>query len=466
MGFRLELEGGRKMEQMLRLLRTSPSNIFPQPFSGYLLFLFTGREQSLIKAFRREVIDLDALTGDTVAFALFVERLTLTVSSADPPPGRLHQTRKRPASAREFNSSDLSRYPSVIQLVKSGKLGWINKGDELIACTYATNKIARELGILSKLPCLVVYDGHPGSPYETVPLTKELLSELIPILRSTIDRLRSRPGYRHYLDVLNELHQLNANTSRMAHEVDECMQRSKFVNYITSQLRQKDVTDRIRDAIVSDRPTREVFGLVRSALVSNSTDRADFADEAIFNFTISIIRKLRRKRATCLRCLEFENDWPLNDNDTVSFANFYKRYVRVNSINTPKTVPAAREEITAVREQISKEANEIESNFIIDLGQLLENKLDRSDIDAKSTAMQNSLAERERQVAVESEHFASKLLELDVSFSNIFLEQVNRKYRNAVALASKDRFLHFLRPWLRPQTLVHLAEHFARVGFQ
>ena len=138
-------------------LQTSPTGIFPSAFSGYLLFLFTGRERKIIQQFRNEINDLD-LTGETLAFAIFVERLLVKIT--DVTSGNAGY----PAT-KEFDAAALKSYYSISGLVKAGRVGWVTKDTELVALTSATNKIATELGVdfhhfLASLPSMAPRIGN------------------------------------------------------------------------------------------------------------------------------------------------------------------------------------------------------------------------------------------------------------------------------------------------------------------
>ena len=71
MGFHLEIHGDTAA--FVKQLRANPSSVFGRPYGGYLLFLFDdyGPERKLHEWIQNRAKALDAITGGSIAFALF-----------------------------------------------------------------------------------------------------------------------------------------------------------------------------------------------------------------------------------------------------------------------------------------------------------------------------------------------------------------------------------------------------------
>lgn len=68
-------------------------------------------------------------------------------------------------------------------------------GDELTAITYAVDDIARQLGVIEELPCIVILDAIPRMTVEVFHLSDEIFQVLIPLLRQTLGRFQNMKGY-------------------------------------------------------------------------------------------------------------------------------------------------------------------------------------------------------------------------------------------------------------------------------
>jgi hypothetical protein len=104
----------------------------------------------------------------------------LETGEYNPTPGR------RPKNVGEASVADINTPRGVKRLVKDGTFGMVVNGDELTAITYGTDRVARELGILDKLPCMVVIDAVPSEELCVIHLDEQLTGSLMQLLRKSI----------------------------------------------------------------------------------------------------------------------------------------------------------------------------------------------------------------------------------------------------------------------------------------
>lgn len=217
MGFDVEI--GPDVQAFTRRLMGAPSTVFKEPFAGYLLFLFdlvSDSDAALTKWFRMHAEPLDAMTGKDVAFAVLAHRVHVHIHVP-------HGGDSRPPGIREATLGDMDLDVDIRRLVRSGRFGWVADGDEIQAVNEAVYDLARELGIMHKLPCVVAFDGLPDPriPYKTLSLVDADLGELYGGLRRAIGRLQAIPSLSSYqtglktiLDRTEERNKLQAEWDR------------------------------------------------------------------------------------------------------------------------------------------------------------------------------------------------------------------------------------------------------------
>ena len=444
MGFRIKLEDEEEVTSLLSRVTTSIRDCFPKPFCGYLIFLFTFDDDLLLKQFQKNLLRYDALTGPTVAFVIFAEKFTMKVkyvSSRD--------QRQSPKSI-QFDLQELAnRRMSVSQLVKDGKVGWTAKGDELTAISYATNHVARELKILSLLPCLVVFDALPKeNDFKTFALNGSTLEYLAIALRNSLDRLHSLPNYSRYKSGIEQVSKLEAAISGL-----ELLSGDHFFLRFQQMLK-ADLTTRISSI---KKPLDCV--LSEPAFHLSYWQRARILEEVMLRFGPQL-RVLAKLYATLANLAAFEQlPWPLSTGQAEALQRLYTKFIRTSKdAITIEKVAADRE---AIHNRALTECGTIARalhEFV--LARCVDEMSDHLPY-VKEPAIQNqaNLKERCRMLQELSQQTAAETQSLGVSFSDIFSEALG-KGKRAALITSSGRSLHeFLRPWLRPQTLLFLAKH-------
>jgi hypothetical protein len=209
-GFHVTIREGDR--QLLKALRSNPSEVFGRPYVGYLLFLVGGNDTAALDWLRSHLVSLDSLTGHHVAYGIFAERVPVQLFTERVPVQlevpSYYDDLPQHRFLGEVSLSDVRRIDSYI---KSGCVGRIANGDHLAAMTYATDRVARAFGVLDHLPCILVLDAFPSDEVDVVELSSDQLPELLPLLRTAIHRLTQDPAFTgaiEALELLGEIRQL------------------------------------------------------------------------------------------------------------------------------------------------------------------------------------------------------------------------------------------------------------------
>lgn len=180
MGFHVGLDDDSS--KLVQLVSTDPSKVLGQLYAAYMLFLVGETDQAELKWLLDNAKALDSLTGDDLAYAVFAQRFTVKIKTGEfnVAPAR------RPRNVGKASVADINTPRGVRRLIKDGAFGMVVDGDELTAITYGTDRVARELGIIDKLPCLVVIDAVPAEDLCVIQLDEQLTGSLMKLLRQSI----------------------------------------------------------------------------------------------------------------------------------------------------------------------------------------------------------------------------------------------------------------------------------------
>lgn len=454
MGFRIEVEGGDATERLLEKLQTSPTGIFPSAFSGYLLFLFTGRERQILQQFRNEISDLDSLTGETLAFAIFVERLSVTITDVT------SGTAGHPAT-REFDAAALKKYYSISGLVRAGKVGWVSKDTELVALTSATNKIATELGVLSSLPCIVAFDGTPNKEFKVVSISEDLIPKLVPVLRRSIDRLRRADNYSEYSRILKNLQMNEEAASLIEAKLSYAEAQKKTILDSVSSSRLATWEDHFRPLISTARRVVKIKELVASCFLKYPPLEGE-KQRHIERITKPVEEshpQRRRLHSTLEALAKFEGSlWPLEEADRNRLDNIVTRYVEREFLGDDGFPPGSLDELVALKEALQGRLDALTESLLLDMC------LDEA-VREYGRAVARSVEEREAILVANlkaernlldqtAQDLLTQISRLNASFSDIFCDEIGKTRVSALVESLSSGFYRFLRPWIRPQTLV------------
>jgi hypothetical protein len=185
MGFHVQLDDDSR--RIVDLVKTDPGKILGKPYAAYMLFLITEHDQAELDWLLDNAKALDSLTGNDIAYAVFAQRFNVRLRVNEP------ATRK-PKRLGDAEAANMDTPAGVTRLVNSGKFGMVIDGDELTAITYATDKIASELDITDKLPCMVIIDAVPAEEPCIIKLDDQITGSLIQLLRKSIARFTADEG--------------------------------------------------------------------------------------------------------------------------------------------------------------------------------------------------------------------------------------------------------------------------------
>lgn len=195
MGYHVRID--EQSQALLARLTLEPGKVFGKPYSGYLLFLVTQHDKQQLEWIVNNAPGLDSLTGQYLAYAIFAKSFPIKFRTDSPRTvvEALLGERSKYTSAGEIPPELLKRPQEVTRLVENGEFGIVLDGDELTAVTYGTDLVARELGLLDRLPCLVVLDAVPAQSPQVIPLTPKLLPDLFLHLRGALSRFYAVDGH-------------------------------------------------------------------------------------------------------------------------------------------------------------------------------------------------------------------------------------------------------------------------------
>ena len=206
----------------LRLLCSSSHDLFKQPFTGYALLLFGAADEGVADWFARSLISIDSLTGEDFACFIFAKRAHVRASIT-----RYKTTRPfggaRVDDTGAYELGTVERSYSHRPLVEEATSRWRLSDEDIAVTTYEVDRIAHELGVTDKLPCIVFFDAVlSGTPrledvnshrLAVLPIQDKPGAEVIRFLRRAIHRLRSSGDYSRYLAALREFVEYERQTS-------------------------------------------------------------------------------------------------------------------------------------------------------------------------------------------------------------------------------------------------------------
>ena len=265
MGFRVSID--RNSETLMHRIKTRPASVFDQAYSGYLLFLIGGHDAQILNWLKDNAISLDSLTGSDIAFAIFARRFSVRIRTD----GRRDRT---PRNVGTVDVSELGDFWKINSLVKSGRFGWVVDGDEITAITYATDEIAKELGVLNDLPCVVILDAIPAGEIQVLRLTPEITDQFLVTLRSTISSFRETNGYDKICDHVRAILEIQDTIDRSRQREAALRRRwekaQQLVEQLSSELSDFDSSRRSTEILSWKRGFESRLRAARNALLEGS----------------------------------------------------------------------------------------------------------------------------------------------------------------------------------------------------
>lgn len=195
MGYHFRIDEASRA--LIDALTDEPSRVFGRLYSAYLLFLVTQHDKKQLAWIVENAPGLDSLTGRHLAYAVFAKSFPVKIRT-DAAASHIRESyggRDPARLLREIRPELLQRPNEITRLVEDGAFGVVLDGQELTALTYGSDLVARELGVLDRLPCLVVIDGVPAHEPLVVPLSDKLMPELFQRLRGAVAQFYKVDGH-------------------------------------------------------------------------------------------------------------------------------------------------------------------------------------------------------------------------------------------------------------------------------
>lgn len=211
MGYRVDLDNDSR--KLIDLISTDPAKVFGRSYAAFMLFLLGEADEEAINWFLRNARVLDSLTGEEIAYAVFAKSFKIRVSVAGQTPYR------QPQMLGELEMHGAPH--EITRLIRRGRFGWVVDGDEIIALTYGTDIVAKQLDLLDKLPCVVVVDAVPSRDPCIIRLENRILDPFVGLLRGAIGDFVRSGGLAAIRHDAAELHAIqNGVNSVQSLEVD------------------------------------------------------------------------------------------------------------------------------------------------------------------------------------------------------------------------------------------------------
>jgi hypothetical protein len=194
-----ELRNKKEAQAFLSALNGASNTVATErPYAAHLVFLVTGLELDQANMLLEALHDLDAVTGPYVACHVFVDRIKTEANI------RLVGFPEQRNEEQEFTIRQIEG------LCNNNSLNHIELEDLAASdLTSASEQIARTLGIVEKLPCILVFDAcemASSGEFEILPFPNDIneLSKLVRKLVSIVAALEGK--FREYSCILESLH--------------------------------------------------------------------------------------------------------------------------------------------------------------------------------------------------------------------------------------------------------------------
>lgn len=204
-------------DPLIELVQTDPGKVFRKPHTAYLLFLFSEADAQTAEWIRRNLRALDSLLGPDIAGAVFVKRFQVRALV------RSCYTRGQPHRTVHGGTVDLSEIGRIEETAMATPM-FTTCGErsteahrsieDLTATTYASDEIARSLGVVGDLPCIAFLDATPG-PIRCLRLDADTLPNALTLIRRIVGGLTAAAGYEKLRRLLAAAHVAGEEIGRL-----------------------------------------------------------------------------------------------------------------------------------------------------------------------------------------------------------------------------------------------------------
>lgn len=215
MGFHVSCSGA----DFIKELSQDANGFFGEPHALYMIGLATVVDEDALEWFLDYEMAFDSLTGHFAAFVLFYNRARLKVGYPDLGGYKLFP---------EYRSGDPIEVSLPAEVLRAG--AWavddflLDRPDVLIAkeifvrsMTYESDAIARQLGIVDKLPCIVMFDDPRSDEFYLIPVPnrEDSFGEIRKLLGGFI-KARENAAF---LNAIDEWHRIRREVGVLEAEV-------------------------------------------------------------------------------------------------------------------------------------------------------------------------------------------------------------------------------------------------------
>lgn len=196
------------VDPLVELVQTDPGAVFAKPQMAYLLFLFGEADRETAEWIRRNLRALDSLLGPDIAGAIFVKSfevraLVRSYYARGNGGTKVHNGEIDLREIRHVKSAALTT--PMFDEFREPSMQARRSMEHLTATTYASDEVARSLGVLGELPCVAFLDAMPG-PIRCLRLDPDTLPKALTLIRRMLGGLTSATGYHNSRKLLAEAH--------------------------------------------------------------------------------------------------------------------------------------------------------------------------------------------------------------------------------------------------------------------
>lgn len=205
MGFHVSCDG----IQLLREISASPNEFLEEPYSLYIIALATSIDDDVLEWLIENEISFDSLMGPLGAFFLFYNDARFKTRFF---PKKLEEKSRSSNDSVNFaleSNVIRNKNTNVDALLRFNPEFHVNKKVFIESMTYESDTIARELKILDKLPCLLIFDDPSEINFFYFPLN-DLTEDTIKDFRKLIGGFFSESKYQNYFRLLKDWHSHNS----------------------------------------------------------------------------------------------------------------------------------------------------------------------------------------------------------------------------------------------------------------
>jgi hypothetical protein len=246
MGFHVYCSGA----ELLHRLRANASGFLGEPYAAYLLALATQVDDEALTWLHRYEMQLDSLCGPYAAFLMFYNDVRL---NAEPGPNLWAPSFEEDQGDHDIEHTPWSNDGRIeIELKPSVLNGGAESVDSVLrfdpraqthnevlvtSMTYESDTVARELGMLDQLPCLILFDDPASNDVYTFSLANSDAGTLRD-LRTLLSMFLNDSAHSEYLKMLATWHSHNAKLLQLRARLGTLLESvPKRPDYIYAELR-------------------------------------------------------------------------------------------------------------------------------------------------------------------------------------------------------------------------------------